>query len=219
MTLRYQAIVFDLDGTLVDSYEALLIAVNSALASHGRRELNVDQLRRFVGEGIEPLLGRCFDGNVPDGAHEHFVQKYDEICCDKSKLLEDVDETLSALDRAGVAMAVCTNKPTSFSHKILVALDTARYFHAIVGPDLAGARKPDARHVLHALAPTGFSPADALFVGDMPIDVEAARAAGLDVAAIATGSSDLEPLSASGPDYMLERFGDLLEIVGTENRR
>ncbi|MBW3670155.1 MAG: HAD-IA family hydrolase, partial [Acidobacteria bacterium] len=203
------------DGTLVDSYEALLIAVNVALAGHGRAELDVHQLRRYVGEGIEPLLGQCFNGDVPEGAHDLFVQKYDEICCDKSRLLDNVEQTLAALDRAGVAMSVCTNKPTSFSEKILTALGTARFFRAIIGPDLAGARKPDARHVLHALAPTGFAPADALFVGDMPIDVQAARAAGLHAAAIPTGSSDLEPLSASEPDYLMERFGDLLEIVGT----
>lgn len=213
MTLHYKAVVFDLDGTLVDSYEALLIAVNVALAGHGRAELDVQQLRRYVGEGIEPLLGRCFNGDVPAGAHDLFVQKYDEICCDKSRLLEDVEQTLVALDRWGVVMSVCTNKPTSFSEKILAALGTARFFRAIIGPDLAGARKPEARHVLHALAPTGFAPADALFVGDMPIDVQAARAAGLHAAAIPTGSADLEPLSASEPDYMLERFSDLLEIV------
>ena len=219
MTLHYKAVVFDLDGTLVDSYEALLIAVNVALAGHGRPELDVQQLRRYVGEGIEPLLGRCFHGDVPAGAHDLFVQKYDEICCDKSRLLEDVEETLAALDRSGVVMSVCTNKPTSFSEKILAALGTARFFRAIVGPDLAGARKPDARHVLHALAPTGFTPADALFVGDMPIDVQAARAAGLDAAAIPTGSADLGPLSAAEPDYMLERFDDLLEIVGAGDGR
>lgn len=213
MKLRYQAVIFDLDGTLVDSYEALLIAVNSSLSTHRRSEISVEQLRRMVGEGIEPLLSRCFDGPVPPGAHDHFMTKYDEVCCDKSRLLEDVEETLQALAGFGVAMAVCTNKTTAFSRKILEALHTARFFSAIVGPDMAGARKPDARHVLHALAPTGHGPSDALFVGDMPIDVNAARAAGMRVAAIATGSADFEPLAASGPDYMLERFRDLIDIV------
>lgn len=205
--------IFDLDGTLVDSYEALLHAVNSSLTAHGREPLTVETLRRYVGEGIEPLLERCFDGSVPSGAHDHFVRVYDEVCCDRSRLLEEVAETLGRLDEIGVAMSVCTNKPTSFSRKILEALGAAKYFDAIVGPDLAGAKKPDARHVLHALEATGHPKEKALFVGDMPIDIHAARAAGMNVAAIPTGSADYEPLSASGPDYMLRRFSELFDLV------
>ncbi len=216
MSLRYQAVIFDLDGTLVDSYDALLIAVNSALRHHGRPAIDLEQLRGFVGEGIEPLLSRCFRGEVPASAHDHFMSIYDEVCAEKSSLLDDVEETLAELHERNVAMAVCTNKTTSFSRKILEALGTARFFRSIVGPDLAEARKPDPRHVLHALSSTGHSPSTALFVGDMPIDVQAGRAGGLHVAAIATGSADRDSLRASQPDYMLERFRDLVAIVTGE---
>ncbi|MDX1583247.1 MAG: HAD-IA family hydrolase [Thermoanaerobaculia bacterium] len=219
MTLRYRALIFDLDGTLVDSYEALLHAVNSSLAAHDRAPLTVETLRKFVGEGVEPLLERCFEGSVPHGAHDHFVRVYDEVCCDQSRLLDEVEETLDRLDDLGIAMAVCTNKPTSFSKKILEALDAAKYFSAIVGPDLAGAKKPDARHVLHALDATGHPKEQALFIGDMPIDVLAARSAGLEVAAIPTGSADHAPLAASEPDYMLDRFSEVVELVRSEGPR
>ena len=145
-----------------------------------------------------------------EGAAE---ERYDEICCEASTILADVEATLSTLHALGVAMAVCTNKPTSFSKKILTFLQLAPYFRAIVGPDLAGARKPDAQHVLHTLEATSCAATDALFVGDMPIDVHAARNSGIDVAVVPTGSSTVEALRAAKPDHYLEKFSDLVKVV------
>lgn len=212
--LRYRAVLFDLDGTLVDSYAALADAVNYARRQHGLHELSAARIRDFVGDGLDPLLRRAFDADeVPRSVRDAFESRYDEICCEESKVLGDVEATLEALDGFGVAMAVCTNKPTSFSTKILTFLGLSRYFRAIVGPDLAGARKPDRKHVLHTLESTECSPAGALFVGDMPIDVHAARNSGMDVAVVATGSSSAETLRAARPDHYLERFSDLVKVV------
>jgi len=214
MTLRYRAVLFDLDGTLVDSYTALAEAVNYARRRHGLHELSAGRIRDFVGDGLEKMLQRAFGTeNVPKTARIAFEERYDEICCAESKVLDDVAETLRALHDLGVAMAVCTNKPTSFSKKILDFLELAPYFRAIVGPDLAGARKPEARHVLHTLEATGFRPEEALFVGDMPIDVRAARNSGIDVAVVPTGSSTPEALRAAAPDHYLSRFSELLAVV------
>ncbi|MCU1350544.1 MAG: phosphoglycolate phosphatase [Acidobacteria bacterium] len=213
-SLRYRAVLFDLDGTLVDSYSALAEAVNFARREHGLLELSAARIRELVGDGLQTLLQRAFDReDVPRSVHTAFENRYDEICCGESKVLADVETTLQALSRDGVAMAVCTNKPTGFSRKILEFLGLAPYFCAIVGPDLAGARKPAAKHVLCTLASTGCEAADALFVGDMPIDVHAARNSGLHVAVVPTGSSSNEQLRASGPDHYLDRFSDLLQVV------
>lgn len=215
-SLRYHAVLFDLDGTLVDSYAALAEAVNYARRQHGLHELSSVRIRDFVGDGLEKLLERAFrPGTVPRSAQEAFESRYDEICCAESKVLADVEATLEALSALGVVMAVCTNKPTSFSRKILEFLGLATFFRAIVGPDLAGARKPDAQHVLHTLEATDCLPADALFVGDMPIDVHAARNSGMDVAVVPTGSSTAEQLRASDPDHYLDRFADLVKVVTT----
>jgi phosphoglycolate phosphatase len=212
--LRYRAVLFDLDGTLVDSYAALSEAVNFARRQHGLPELSGARIKDFVGEGIDRLLQRAFDRPaVPQGAREAFESRYDEICCEESKVLADVELTLEQLAKLDVAMAVCTNKPTAFSRKILEFLRLARHFRAIVGPDLAGARKPDAQHVLRTLDATGIAAADALFVGDMPIDVHAARNSGIDVAVVASGSSSSDQLRAARPDHYLERFSDLVRIV------
>ena len=212
--LRYRAVLFDLDGTLVDSYNALAEAVNFARRQQGLDELSAARIRDFVGDGLDRLLQRAFNvTNVPRAIKDAFESRYDEICCAESKVLEDVEATLEHLASLDVAMAVCTNKPTSFSRKILAFLELAPYFRDIVGPDVAGARKPEAQHVLRTLQSTGCEPSQALFVGDMPIDVHAARASGIDVAVVPTGSSSEDQLRASRPDHYLDRFSDLLNIV------
>jgi len=214
--LRYRAVLFDLDGTLVDSYAALSEAVNYARRQHGLEPLGETRIKQFVGDGLEKLLQRAFETtDVPRGVAQAFESRYDEICCAESKVLEDVEATLEHLASLDVAMAVCTNKPTFFSRKILEALGLARHFRAIGGPDLAGARKPDPRHLLHALEATGVATTDALFVGDMPIDVQAARNSGIEVAVVPTGSSSTDQLRAAHADHYLARFSDLLEIVTT----
>jgi len=214
--LRYRAVLFDLDGTLVDSYAALAEAVNYARRQHGLGPLGETRIEQFVGDGLDRLLQRAFEtSKVPNGVQEAFESRYDEICCSESKVLEDVETTLEHLAALQVEMAVCTNKPTFFSRKILEALGLARHFRAIVGPDLAGARKPDAKHLLRALEATGVCHTDALFVGDMPIDVQAARNSGISAAVVPTGSSSTEQLRAANADHYLARFSDLLALVQT----
>jgi phosphoglycolate phosphatase len=215
--LRYRAVLFDLDGTLVDSYSALTEAVNHARRTHGLDDLSSARIREIVGDGVEKLLQRAFERTeIPRTVVQEFETRYDEVCCNESKVLADVEATLAKLEGLGVQMAVCTNKPTFFSKKILDFLELSHYFRAIVGPDVAGARKPEAKHLLVTLASVDATPEQTLFVGDMPIDVRAARNSGIDVAVVATGSSSREQLDASKPDHFLERFSDLVGLVRRE---
>lgn len=212
-TTHYHAVIFDLDGTLVDSYAALTDAVNHTRLDHGYPPASDEAIRESVGEGLGRLLEQVFPNPVPPTAREVFEQRYDRVCCDLSRLLDGVGTTLDALSRAGLRMAVCTNKPTYFSRKILTHLGVAHHFRAIVGPDLAGARKPDAAHLRYTLRAAGCDAGDSLYVGDMPIDIHAAHNSGMDVAAIATGSSTREALLASTPDFFLEQFSDLIAVA------
>ena len=212
--LRYRAVLFDLDGTLVDSYAALADAVNFARAEYGLESLTTATIREFVGEGLERLLCRAFDtDDVPAGATEAFERRYDAVCCEQARVLDDVESTLDALERLGVSMAVCTNKPTAFSKKILESVGLAHFFRDIVGPDTAGARKPAAQHVLRTLEATHCSADQAVFVGDMPIDITAARNSGLAAAVVPTGSASTDALKAAHPDHYLDRLADLVQIV------
>jgi phosphoglycolate phosphatase len=217
VALRYRAVLFDLDGTLVDSYSALTEAVNHARRTHGLGELSPAHIKEFVGEGMERLLQRAFDRTeVPISVRDAFESRYDEVCCSESRILADVEATLQSLADLQVRMGVCTNKPTFFSKKILDFLGLSRYFAAIVGPDAASARKPDPKHLLFTLDAVGCDIDEALFVGDMPIDVCAARNSAIDVAVVATGSSTRDELTAAVPDHFLDRFSDLLKIVRRE---
>jgi phosphoglycolate phosphatase len=214
MASRFGAIVFDLDGTLIDSYGALAQAINFARRGCGFPDVEGDRIREAVGDGLETLLERTFAPEpVPPDARRLFEEHYDEICCRESRVLDDVAPTLAALQAMGIRMGVCTNKPTRFSQKILDHLGLGSRFSTVVGPDLAGARKPDARHVLFTLEQLGREPEESLFVGDMTIDVEAARNARLPVAVLPTGSSSREALVAARPDFLLERFADLSAIA------
>lgn len=217
ISLRYRAVLFDLDGTLVDSYNALTEAVNHARRTHGLHELSSSHIRELVGEGVERLLQRAFERTeLSSSILQAFESRYDDICCAESRVLAEVEGTLHALSELGVAMAVCTNKPTVFSKKILDFLGLSKHFRAIVGPDVAGARKPEAKHLAVTLESVDCPREEALFVGDLPLDVHAARNSGIDVAVVATGSSTREQLTACGPDHFLERFSDLLKIVRRE---
>lgn len=212
--MRFRCVVFDLDGTLVDSYQALRIAVNRTLAHESRPPLTSADVKRLVGEGVEVLLERCFDGEAATSERmDRFHSAYDEVCEAESVLLHDVELTLQTLGKMNVTMAVCTNKPTHFSEKILLHLGLQPMFDAIVGPDVAGARKPDPRHLSYTIERSGAEAKDVLFVGDMPVDVSAARACGVPVAVVATGSSTREELLACDPDFFLDRFDELPDLV------
>src|SRR5256885_10801883 len=103
MTLRYRAVLFDLDGTLVDSYAALAEAVNHARRLHGLGELSTARIRDVVGDGLETMLQRAFGmDDVPRSAREAFESRYDEICCAESKVLAEAEETIAAMDPRGV---------------------------------------------------------------------------------------------------------------------
>ncbi|MBI2213916.1 MAG: HAD-IB family phosphatase [Acidobacteria bacterium] len=219
--MRYDTLILDLDGTLVDSYDALAIAVNHARQHLGFPALDSEKIKGFVGDGLETLLERVFAPlPVPSHARELFEERYDAVCCAESRPLDGVIETLATLHALGVRMAVCTNKPTSFSVKIVEHLGIDRYLDAVVGPDVAGARKPDARHVEAALAAAGGSRDAALFVGDMLVDVDAARNAGIACAVVATGATGIDVLRRSQARHLLRRFADLVGVVtGTSRRR
>jgi phosphoglycolate phosphatase len=215
----YRAVLFDLDGTLVDSYTALTTAVNHARATQLLPPIARSDLRDLVGEGVERLLEKVLETTqVPREALDAFEERYGEVCCVESRVLAEVTATVEHLHQRGIAMAVCTNKPTGFSVKIVEHLGLAPFFRSVIGPDAAGTRKPDPRHLLHALSTVSCEPREALFVGDMPIDIAAARNSGIDVAAIASGSATRRQLLAAAPDFLIDSFSDLLRLVWAENR-
>ncbi len=212
--MLYDTVIFDLDGTLVDSYDALHASVNHTRGACGLEPLPIAAVKSMVGDGLASLLERVFaPDSVPVDAQRVFEEHYDTVCCSASRLLDGVAETLERLHAAGMTMAVCTNKPTSFSVRIIEHLGLGALVPVVVGPDTAGARKPDAGHVNVTIERAGGNHEAALFVGDMTIDIDAARNAGIDVAVIPTGAVDIDTLRAASADYYLDSFSDLERIV------
>lgn len=211
---RFSAVVFDLDGTLIDSFEGLTQAVNHARNAYALPPLRLDEIRQFVGDGVELLLSRAFGEQAcPPDARQLFEEHYERVCCVGSRLLDDVERTVTDLATGGIRLGVCTNKPTSFSIKILEHLGIASMFSVIAGPDVANARKPDPRHLRYVVDALPATPEEVLFVGDMTIDIDTARGASIRVAAVATGNTPLDELARSAPDFLLKSFSELSMIV------
>jgi phosphoglycolate phosphatase len=175
-------VVFDLDGTLVDSVPDIAAAVNRMLAARGHAPLSEPAVAAMVGDGLQPLIDRVFAafGSAPDAAAAtEYLRDYESNVCVDTRLFEGMPETLSALQAAGWRLAVCTNKPENAARLLLAALGVDQLFDAVGGGDSFGFHKPDPRHLSATLAAAGGTAARAVMVGDHSNDVNAALGCGV----------------------------------------
>jgi phosphoglycolate phosphatase len=208
----HRAVVFDLDGTLLDSYGGIREALNPVLVHYGKPTVTVEQTRFMVGEGLPRLIEKAVGPEAVEEGVRLFRQRYRETALTGSKLIHQAEEMMVELVRRGISMAIASNKPAQFSMQILEALGIAGRFAFVGGPDIGFPPKPDPAMAFAALAAMGSRPEETLFVGDMPIDVQTARAAGMPVVVLPSGSSTREELVAAEPDAILERLGELLPL-------
>jgi phosphoglycolate phosphatase len=174
-------IVFDLDGTLIDSIGDLVTAVNRLVAELGGRRLARSDVARMVGEGVNLLLARAFAASGvpgdPASAVPRFLEIYDAILPGTTRPYPGVPEMIEALEGV-VPLAVLTNKPAEASLKILAAHDLERRFVGIIGGDGPCRRKPHPEGLLRLIDTVGATPADTWMVGDSTVDLRTAHAAG-----------------------------------------
>jgi phosphoglycolate phosphatase len=213
--LRGAVILFDLDGTLVDTAPDLIGSLNAVLAEQGLPAQSREDAGHLVGRGARALIERGFaaagqplDDDLAVTLTGRFIEIYRTRIAEESRPYPGCVEALKALRAAGARLAVCTNKPTGLSNLLLDALELTPLFEAIVGADSAPAPKPDRRHVLAAMNAAGGYPSRTLFVGDSAIDVAAAKAAGTPIVAVSFGYSDIAP-EALGADILIDRYADL----------
>ena len=212
---RFDAVLFDLDGTLVETAPDLCAALNHCLVLAGRPPVSVAEVRHMVGDGARALLrrGLAAAGAPPAEAEverwfEALLARYGEHVADASAAFEGVVETLDAMSVAGGRHGLCTNKPILHTRILLDALDLARRFEVVLGGDSLPVRKPHPRHLLAALEAMGVEPSRAAMVGDSANDVAAARAAGLPVVLVSFGYTAI-PAAELGGDALIHRFADL----------
>jgi phosphoglycolate phosphatase len=207
-----EAVIFDLDGTLIDSYPAITASVNHVRGRHQLPPLPEAEVRRHVGRGPTYLIQHTVPG-AGDADVEAYRAHHPSVMRSGTRLLPGVAETLSVLHRAGLRLGVCSNKPKPFTKELLVYFDLAPLFMAAVGPEDAPRPKPAPDMLRAALTVLSVRPPAALYVGDMTVDIETARAAGVAVWVVPTGSNDRATLEAAHPDRLLADFRDLQSLT------
>ena len=211
----FQTVLFDLDGTLVDSRADLVAAVNVAVKAVGKSELTDEQVLKNVGNGMRRLVSESIgpsDETTLQTAIDAFRNYYGDHCVDKTTLYPGVMDVLIGL-KGRYRTGVVTNKPFGFSTKILNSLGIGGLIGTVVGGDSLAERKPHPAPVKKALADLNASADSALLVGDGAQDLEAGKAAGLMTCLVAYGyGSDLAG-ETPAPDFLIEHFLELKEIL------
>ncbi|MBP5857633.1 phosphoglycolate phosphatase [Marivibrio halodurans] len=214
-TTRFPVLLFDLDGTLIDSAPDLAAALNRVLAVAGRQMLPFARVRSMVGNGAAKLVERGFEatGGPPDdlGAEtERFLAIYGRALACHTRVYDGVVDTLDRLAEAGHALAIATNKPLAPTLAVLDALDLARFFPAdhVVGGDSFAEKKPAPDPLLGLLGRIGAAPEASVMIGDSHNDVEAARAAGIAAVAVGYGYCRGRPEDL-GADALIQDFAGL----------
>lgn len=215
-----KAILFDLDGTLVDTAPDLAAATDFALDRAGRPTIGLDEVRNMVGDGARALLEKGFkaSGGMPapdlfEAAFKDFMIYYGRHLADTSRPFPGVATCLAQLAEQGYALAVCTNKPEGLSRSLLDQVGLTTFFGAVVGGDSLLVRKPDPGHIRGTLDrlmgdQTGEGFGWAAMVGDSANDVNAAKAAGMPCIVVSFGYTRIPPAELGG-DRLIDHFSDL----------
>ncbi len=224
---RWGAILWDLDGTLIDTGRDLATAVNCMLTELGLEPLSTERVAHHVGRGARNLVTRALEDRGRGDLSEReisavlavFERHYDLHLLDTTRPFAGILPVLDRLRERGERMGVVTNKPAGFSRNLLDALGLARCFEALVGGDTTPRRKPDPAPLFAALeqlsVPSSESAANAsarskvVLVGDTPIDIETARNAGVCVVAVSWGFAKRELLVDSRPDALADTMAEL----------
>jgi phosphoglycolate phosphatase len=213
-------IVYDLDGTLADTAEDLVAALNWLLARDGLRPLEIEGARSLLGAGARALIkrgfaasGRSLEPEKLETLFADYLSYYSAHIMERSRLYPGVDKALGAFERAGWRQAVCTNKTESLAKLLITKLGIADRFAFICGQDTFGVGKPDAKPLLNTIAASGGASERAIMVGDSGTDIKTARAARVPVIAVDFGYADV-PVKELEPDRVISHFDELMEACG-----
>jgi phosphoglycolate phosphatase len=208
-----RAILFDFDGTLVDSYPAITASVNHVRQLHGLTSLGEPEVRRHVGRGAAYLL----EHTVPAGIIEENVTAYrshhPSVLRTGTRLLPGAADALRLLHERGFRLGVCSNKPVVFSRELVDYLGVASYLDVVLGPEDVKQPKPAPDMLLAAMPRLDVSASQTLYIGDMVVDIQTARAAGVQVWVVPTGSEEIEALRQARPDRLLDGLQELSKLL------
>jgi phosphoglycolate phosphatase len=212
----FRAVLFDFDGTLGDSYPAITASVNHVRALHGLPPLSEPEVRRHVGRGGGYLLQHT----VPTGSLEANTAAYrahhPSVLREGTRLMPGAADALRGLHERGLLLGVCSNKPIDFTRELVSYLGIAFYLNVVLGPEDVAHPKPAPDMLRAGLSRLRVSAQQALYVGDMTVDIQTARAAGVSVWVVPTGSDEIETLRQAHPDRLLHNLRELPELLADE---
>ncbi len=215
----YSALVFDLDGTLVDSSGDLAASVNHLLGEEGLEALELPEMLPMIGDGAVSLIAQAFERHgrdSPENGLVRFQTHYRRHCLDRTRLYPGIPELLERLTqrRPRPAMAVATNKPQEFAERVVSGLGLEPFFDAVVGPEVVTRRKPAPDHVLETLERLGHDPADAVMIGDSDTDILSGKHAGAVSVAVLWGFRSRRQLEDLEPGHFVASVAELAGLLG-----
>jgi phosphoglycolate phosphatase len=217
---RIDHVAFDLDGTLVDSRADLAGAVNHVLVAFGRPPIDPRTVHGYVGDGARVLVERAFgplDADAMEVALDVFLRHYGAHCLDETRLHPGLDDALAALAGTGRTLSVVTNKPHALAERILLGLGVREAFVDVVGGDSLPSRKPDPAGLRRVAARAGVPIDRTVLVGDSPIDLDTAVAAGGRFCGVTWGF-DPDRLLARRPARLARDARHLVELIDAAGR-
>jgi len=219
-----RAVLFDLDGTLVDTIGDIALALNRALKDHNLEQVPLSVVRAWVGKGAPRLIARAFEradmpliDTLKSDVFTQFIAHYERIHEQHESTAALYPGVLSALTRlqsAGLALSVVTNKQRNLACATLRHVGVLQYFAHVVGGDTCAHRKPHPMPLVHACSLLGIAESAAVMVGDSMNDVGAARAAGIPVVCVPYGYNEGEAMDELSGDYLINHFSELPALLG-----
>ncbi len=206
------AIIFDLDGTLIDSSEAIVECFEFALRQTGHSPGDPQLIRRNIGTSLERMFSLFTNGDTTQLVRL-YRERYGQVFLEKSYLLPGVKETLDTLSDRGYRLGIATTKPRYFAEPILENLGIRRFFDAVAGGEEVTRLKPAPDLLQLALSRLGAPSDETFYVGDHPVDVEAARSAGLQIICVATGFWTREELEKQNPAAVISHLSELSALL------
>lgn len=218
-----QLLIFDLDGTLIDSVPDIAIAVNKAFLRLNKETFNEEQIRNWVGNGSLKLIERALQADISsddkltpeslEHTHQLFLDKYSQTCANVTKPYPYVDEGLRELKKQGYTLTLMTNKPIRFVPDILAKFGWSDVFEVVLGGDSLEKKKPDPLPLLHICKQLNFDATQSIMIGDSKNDVYAGQRANMDTIGLSYGYNYGKHISDYNPSYVFDEFKEMVEFL------